>query len=139
MSSLKERNVAAKQTTASRDVEWVPSICNFCSTVCNVRIGVKDVNGKRTAVKIEGNSNSPLNRGKTCARGQAGLKQTYDEGRLTTPLIRVEGSKRGNGTSAQLPGRKQQTISCKNFKNIRFSLGKWPWPAAGLPAYFICL
>lgn len=95
MSSLKERNVAAKQTTASRDVEWVPSICNFCSTVCNVRIGVKDVNGKKTAVKIEGNPNSPLNRGKTCARGQAGLKQTYDEGRLATPLIRVEGSKRG--------------------------------------------
>lgn len=95
MSSLKERNVAAKQTTSSRDVEWVPSICNFCSTVCNVRIGVKDVNGKKTAVKIEGNPNSPLNRGKTCARGQAGLRQTYDEGRLTTPLIRVEGSKRG--------------------------------------------
>lgn len=95
MSSQKERNVAAKQKTSSHDVEWVPSICNFCSTVCNVRVGVKTVNGKKTAVKIEGNANSPLNRGKTCARGQAGLRQTYDESRLTTPLIRVPGSKRG--------------------------------------------
>ncbi|MHB1652011.1 MAG: molybdopterin-dependent oxidoreductase [Desulfitobacteriaceae bacterium] len=95
MSSQKERNVAAKQTTSSREVEWVPSICNFCSTVCNVRVGVKTINGKKTAVKIEGNPNSPLNRGKTCARGQAGLLQTYDAQRLTTPLIRVPGSKRG--------------------------------------------
>ncbi|GAB6174707.1 molybdopterin-dependent oxidoreductase [Paradesulfitobacterium aromaticivorans] len=95
MSTIKERNVAARQKTSSRDVEWVPSICNFCSTVCNVRVGVKNVNGKKTAVKIEGNPNSPLNRGKTCARGQAGLRQTYDAARLTTPLIRVEGSKRG--------------------------------------------
>ncbi len=95
MSSQKQRSVAARQTTSSRDVEWVPSICNFCSTVCNVRVGVKTVNGKKTAVKIEGNPDSPLNRGKTCARGQAGLRQTYDAARLTTPLIRVEGSKRG--------------------------------------------
>ncbi|KLU58964.1 polysulfide reductase chain A precursor [Peptococcaceae bacterium CEB3] len=95
MSSLKERKVAARQTTSSRDVEWVPSICNFCSTVCNVRVGVKTIDGKKTAVKIEGNPNSPLNRGKTCARGQAGLRQTYDAQRLTIPLIRVSGSKRG--------------------------------------------
>lgn len=95
MSSQKERKVAAKQTTSSHDVEWVPSICNFCSTVCNVYVGVKTIDGKKTAVKIEGNPNSPLNRGKTCARGQAGLLQTYDAGRLTTPLIREPGSKRG--------------------------------------------
>lgn len=95
MSSIKEHMVTAKQTTSSRDVEWIPSICNFCSTVCNVKVGVKGVNGKKTAVKIEGNINSPLNRGKTCARGQAGLRQTYDESRLTTPLLRVTGSKRG--------------------------------------------
>lgn len=95
MSSAKERSTAARQTSASRDVEWVPSICNFCSSVCNVRIGVKTVQGKKVAVKIEGNGESELNRGKTCARGQAGLKQAYDEQRLTTPLIRVPGSKRG--------------------------------------------
>lgn len=83
------------QATASRDVEWIPSICNFCSTLCNVKAGVKEVAGKRRVVKIEGNPESPLNRGKTCARGQSGIFQIYDPDRLKTPLIREPGSKRG--------------------------------------------
>jgi len=83
------------QATASRDVEWVPSICNFCSTLCNVKAGVKEVAGKRRVVKIEGNPESPLNRGKTCARGQSGIFQIYDPDRIKTPLIREPGSKRG--------------------------------------------
>ncbi len=90
---LKKSNFS--QHSSSYDASWVPSICNFCSTVCNIKIGVKEtVKGKR-AVKIEGNPDSPLNRGKTCARGQAGVYQTYDPDRLKKPLIRVEGSKRG--------------------------------------------
>lgn len=74
---------------------WVPSICNFCSSFCDINVAVKEVDGVKRAVKIDGNPNSPLNRGKICARGQAGLRQLYDPDRLKQPLIRVEGSKRG--------------------------------------------
>ena len=74
---------------------WVPSICNFCSSFCDIQVAVREVNGIKRVVKIEGNPNSPLNRGKICARGQAGWLQTYDPDRLKKPLIRVEGSKRG--------------------------------------------
>ncbi|HEB95638.1 MAG TPA: molybdopterin oxidoreductase [Sedimenticola thiotaurini] len=71
------------------------SICNFCSSLCNIEVTTRSRHGERRIVKLDGNPHSTLNRGKICARGQAGLRQTYDVDRLKTPLIRVEGSKRG--------------------------------------------
>lgn len=71
------------------------SICNFCSSLCNLRVTTRTENGVKRITKLDGNANSTLNRGKICARGQSGLRQTYDTDRLKTPLIRVEGSKRG--------------------------------------------
>jgi len=77
----------------SEDVSY--GICNFCSSLCNIRITTRTNNGDKRVVKLDGNPNSTLNRGKLCARGQSGLRQTYDTDRIKTPLIRVEGSKRG--------------------------------------------
>ena len=71
------------------------SVCNFCSSLCNLRVTSRTRNGDKRIVKLDGNPHSRLNRGKICARGQAGLRQTYDTDRIKTPLIRVEGSKRG--------------------------------------------
>ncbi len=90
-SSLKAGEIQHKKSTTT----VVPSICNFCSTSCSILVDVKTTNGKKRITKIEGNPNSDLNRGKICARGQSGLFQTYDPNRIKTPLIRVEGSKRG--------------------------------------------
>ncbi|MGB0129394.1 MAG: molybdopterin-dependent oxidoreductase [Rhodocyclaceae bacterium] len=70
-------------------------ICNFCSSLCNIRVSSRMVGGVRRVIKLDGNANSTLNRGKICARGQAGLRQTYDPDRFKQPLVRVEGSKRG--------------------------------------------
>ncbi len=75
--------------------DWTPSICNFCSTVCSIKVFTKGEGKSKRITKIEGNEASDLNRGKTCARGNSGLYQTYDPDRIKTPLIRVEGSKRG--------------------------------------------
>ncbi len=80
---------------AADRVSWVPSICNFCSSACDIQVEVKEKRGQKRISKIEGNANSPLNRGKICARGQSGLMQVYDPDRLKQPLIRVKGSKRG--------------------------------------------
>jgi anaerobic selenocysteine-containing dehydrogenase len=71
------------------------SICNFCSSLCNLKVTTRTKHGEKRIVKLDGNPNSTLNRGKICARGQAGLRQTYDTDRLKTPLIRVQGTKRG--------------------------------------------
>lgn len=69
----------------------VPSSCWQCvsrdAIVCFVEEG--------RLVKIEGNPRSIRNRGKICARGQAGINQVYDPDRVLYPLRRV--GKRGGG------------------------------------------
>jgi anaerobic selenocysteine-containing dehydrogenase len=80
---------------AETQLQWKPTICNMCPNICGVKVGVTTVNGKERAVKIEGNPAHPYNQGRICARGQAGIRRQYNPDRLKTPLIRVEGSKRG--------------------------------------------
>ncbi len=93
--SLGESLLDEKTASADGTVIRVPSICNFCSSFCNITVATKSEHGIKRGLKIEGNPESPLNRGKICARGQAGLRQTYDPDRLKQPLIRVKGSRRG--------------------------------------------
>lgn len=93
------------------------SICNFCSSLCNLRVTSRTRNGNKRVVKLDGNPHSTLNRGKICARGQAGLRQTYDSDRIKTPLIRVEGSKRGDWAFRQASWEEAwQYIEAKNRK-----------------------
>src|SRR5438445_1296132 len=40
------------------------------------------------AVKLEGNPDSPINRGRLCARGQAAIQGVYNPDRLTRPMVR---------------------------------------------------
>jgi anaerobic selenocysteine-containing dehydrogenase len=54
------------------------STCSQCAAGCGILVRVS--NGR--AIKIEGNPLHPLNRGKTCARGQAGLQALYNPDRL---------------------------------------------------------
>lgn len=76
-------------------MEFRPTHCSLCSTVCDVVMHVRKVGDFEKIVKIDGNPRSPINRGKTCARGQSGLRRMYNPNRLKQPLIRVEGSRRG--------------------------------------------
>ncbi len=90
------------QVEHSADSEKISySICNFCSSLCNLRVTSRTRNGVKRIVKLDGNPHSTLNRGKICARGQSGLRQTYDPDRIKTPLIRVEGSQRGSWSFRQ--------------------------------------
>lgn len=75
--------------------EYIPNICTLCVNGCGIKVKVKKTANVTRAVKIEGNPEHPFNRGKLCARGQSGLRRVYDPQRITQPLIRVEGSKRG--------------------------------------------
>ncbi len=79
---------------------WKPSICTLCSAGCGVMVRVMEGeaevvrNGKLgliqmgLAKKLEGNTHHPINQGKLCARGQAGLQVTYHPDRLKNPLKR---------------------------------------------------
>lgn len=66
---------------------WYASTCRQCQAGCGIIVRI--INGR--AKKIEGNPNHPLNRGKLCARGQAGLQVLYNPDRLKNSVTQVGG------------------------------------------------
>jgi anaerobic selenocysteine-containing dehydrogenase len=86
---------------------WKPSLCTVCPAGCGMMVRIVDGeaevvrNGKLgiinmgLAKKLEGNPKHPVNHGKLCARGQAGLQITYHPDRVRTPLKRS--GRRGSG------------------------------------------
>ena len=72
---------------------WYASTCTECSTGCGVHVRTRE--GR--AVKLEGNPEHPVNKGKLCSRGQAALQGLYNPGRIKSPMRKV-----GDGTFEQL-------------------------------------
>ncbi|MHB9149294.1 MAG: molybdopterin dinucleotide binding domain-containing protein [Thermoleophilia bacterium] len=71
------------------------SVCRQCPAGCGIL--VKTMGGR--AHKIEGNPRHPLNQGKLCARGQAGLQALYNPDRLAGPQVRSGGPGSAFGTT----------------------------------------
>ncbi len=65
---------------------WYASTCRQCPAGCGTIVRI--MNGR--ALKIEGNPEHPLNRGKLCARGQAGLQLLYNPDRLRGPVQQAQ-------------------------------------------------
>jgi anaerobic selenocysteine-containing dehydrogenase len=65
---------------------YYATTCRMCPAACGIL--VKLVNGR--AIKIEGNPEHPVSRGKTCARGQAGPQLLYNPDRVTTAVMQEE-------------------------------------------------
>src|SRR6266566_3486200 len=63
---------------------YYATTCRECAAGCGVRVRVRE--GR--AVKLEGNPDSPINRGRLCARGQAALQGLYNPDRIAHPLVR---------------------------------------------------
>jgi menaquinone reductase, molybdopterin-binding-like subunit len=86
---------------------WKPSVCTLCSAGCGllvrvmqgeaevVRHGQQGLIKMGLAKKLEGNPQHPVNQGKLCARGQAGLQVLYHPDRITHPIKRT--GARGSG------------------------------------------
>jgi thiosulfate reductase / polysulfide reductase chain A len=72
-------------------VQRIPSVCEQCFWRCGIIANVED----GTLVSIEGNPLHPNNRGKICARGNAGVSLLYETDRLKNPMIRK--GERGGG------------------------------------------
>ena len=88
-------SATSKTKAADREkphkVERIPSVCEQCFWRCGIIANVVD--GKLT--NIEGNPLHPNNRGKICARGNAGVALLYETDRLKGPMIRS--GERGSG------------------------------------------
>jgi menaquinone reductase, molybdopterin-binding-like subunit len=91
---------------------WKPSVCTQCAAGCGLQVRVMEGeaevmrNGQfgvmkmGLAKKLEGNPQHPVNHGKLCAWGQAGLQVTYNPDRIKHPLKRV--GQRGSGEFVQV-------------------------------------
>src|SRR5574341_1251803 len=63
---------------------YYATTCRECAAGCGMRVRVRE--GR--AVKLEGNPDSPINRGRLCARGQAAIQGLYNPDRVDHPMVR---------------------------------------------------
>jgi menaquinone reductase, molybdopterin-binding-like subunit len=77
--------VPLERGTRPGEERSVLTTCRLCRAGCGLRVRVVD--GR--AVKVEGNPESPVNRGGGCARGQAGVQLLYHPDRVRAPRRRV--------------------------------------------------
>ena len=63
---------------------YYATTCRECAAGCGLEVRVRE--GR--AVKLEGNPHSPINRGRLCSRGQAGIQGLYNPDRIASPVIR---------------------------------------------------
>ena len=90
-----------------------PSACWQCVQRCNI-IGYTE---NDQLVKVEGNPNSIRNRGKICAKGQAGPNQVYDPDRILFPMKRM--GKRGEGKWKRISWDEALDEVCSRLKKLR--------------------
>jgi molybdopterin-containing oxidoreductase family iron-sulfur binding subunit len=67
---------------------YYASTCTQCASACGIMGRVRE--GR--ILKLEGNPESAISGGKICGLGQAAVQQHYSPDRLTTPMIREDGS-----------------------------------------------
>ncbi|HUP20889.1 MAG TPA: 4Fe-4S dicluster domain-containing protein [Gemmatimonadota bacterium] len=72
---------------------WYASTCRECPAGCGTHVKTRE--GR--VIKLEGNPESPVNRGKLCARGQAAHQHLYDPDRLEGPK-RLDGGRYVDGS-----------------------------------------
>ena len=68
-----------------REANVFKSVCPYCAVGCSQNVYVKD--GK--VIDIEGNPDSPINRGTLCPKGSATFQYTINPSRLTQVLYRA--------------------------------------------------
>jgi anaerobic selenocysteine-containing dehydrogenase len=87
--------VSPPEETLPGEATWYASTCQQCPAGCGLLARV--INGRPR--KLEGNPAHPLNRGKLCARGQAGLNVLYNPDRLRN-AVRQSGGRNSRSFEA---------------------------------------
>lgn len=87
----REPGISPAESPNPSDRHVVHTTCYMCACRCGIQVEVEE--GRVRFIK--GTAESPVNRGVWCAKGGAGIMTEYSPARLTTPLMRVPGSERG--------------------------------------------
>jgi molybdopterin-containing oxidoreductase family iron-sulfur binding subunit len=111
--------------------EVVPGLANYYASTCSecpAACGIVAKTREGRPIKLEGNPDHPLNRGRLCTRGQASLFNLYDPDRLRYPLKTSP-----DGTQKQLSFDEIDAELVQKLKNIEGDLvvltGTWHGPA----------
>jgi formate dehydrogenase major subunit len=91
---LRPAMAAARELKISRTTQ-THSVCPYCAVGCSVVIhtlGDKAQNVKPAVVHIEGDAESPINRGTLCSKGISLKEFVSNDRRLTRPLYRAPGA-----------------------------------------------
>lgn len=130
-----ESHIHPPEETLPGEDLWFASACRMCPAACGITARLS--NGR--VRKLEGNPQHPLNQGRLCARGQAGLQQLYHPDRLQQILVRAgERGQRQWGTTSweeiinQIAGQLKQTDPGR----IAFFTGLLPQAQAALVQRF---
>lgn len=97
----------------SQRVKKVATICEMCFWRCGVLASVAD--GK--VLRVEGNPDHPMTKGRLCARGNAGTGLLYDRDRLKWPLMRI--GKRGEGLFKRVSWEEALDFLANKLKNLK--------------------
>ena len=80
---------ASTSLAHARDDAWIPTSCALCYGSCSIL--AHRVDG--VLVKVEGNPESVVGKGRQCGKGVSGIMSHYDPNRLTRPLRRTNPKK----------------------------------------------
>jgi formate dehydrogenase major subunit len=81
---------ARAQELRIKDAKTYPSVCPYCAVGCGTLVHVKD--GR--IINIEGNPDSPINKGTLCPKGAATFQLHVNPNRVTQVLHRAPGADR---------------------------------------------
>ena len=98
---------------------YYATTCRECAAGCGLHAKVRE--GR--VVKLEGNPESPINQGRLCSRGQAGLQGLYNPDRVTDPMARGPNGEWQKLTWEDAIGRLQAKVKEVRGKGIAFVTG----------------
>jgi len=103
-----------------KEGEWIPyeeywstGVCLQCPSGCGLQIRLVN----QWPVKLEGIKDYPINKGRLCPKGQAGLQVLYDPDRIRHPLKRKGG--RGEGNWEKISWEEGLDLVVKRLKALR--------------------
>jgi molybdopterin-containing oxidoreductase family iron-sulfur binding subunit len=79
-------NIKPEEITVGKP-NYYASTCTSCANSCGILIKTRE--GR--PIKVDGNPDHPVNKGKICAKGQASILNLYDPERLKNPLKQRDG------------------------------------------------
>ncbi|MCJ7582478.1 MAG: molybdopterin-dependent oxidoreductase, partial [Candidatus Aminicenantes bacterium] len=113
-SDLSAHSKRSVSRTSLKTLRAFPTTCALCSAGCGI---LAYLDGDR-CVQILGNPDHPVNKGRICARGLAGLNLVYDPERLLFPMKRI--GQRGEGHWTRITWDEAHEMMIAHIRRLTF-------------------